>query len=551
MDLLMIHDAIQNGKTIFDLKLRVTYYARVSTGKDAQLHSLKGQVDYYTDYINKNPNWTFVPGYVDEGISGTSIKKRENFLKMMDDAKLGKFDLIVTREISRFSRDTIDSLLCSKQLLSNGVGVFFENDNLNTLMPDAEFRLTIMASLAKEEVRKTSKRVKSGLDHSRNSGKVLGNASILGYDKCDGKLTVNEEQASIVKMIFEQYATENKGLRAISTWLAENGYQNTKGKPYSTSTLKNIIQNIKYKGYYCGNKTTKLAHDMDVVMHIPKEEWIVYKDESGEVVPAIVSEELWDRANEILTNRSRKMSAEDKTSYQNKYAYSGKIICTEHGSAYHRSAYNYKGKSKEVWQCKEYVAHGKKGCTMPVIYTAELNEIMRQIFDMIVQDKDKIIEKMVEVYKSICAKSTIQSDIAKLEVEIGVLEKRQDSLLDLYGDETLTRKNFEKKNNECNVKIEELEKKIEDLKEQQIKNDKLNESMETLRSIITKELNFEDGMDNMLVDKFVDRIEVFKTDKEKEIKLKVYVKPLENKMLPFSIKRNRGKEASVCCEQYT
>ena len=188
---------------------------------------------------------------------------------------------------------------------------------------------------------------------------------------------------------------------------------------------------------------------------------------------------------------------------------------------------------------------------MPVIYTAELNEIMRQIFDMIVQDKDKIIEKMVEVYKSICAKSTIQSDIAKLEVEIGVLEKRQDSLLDLYGDGTLTRKNFEKKNNECNVKIEELEKKIEDLKEQQIKNDKLNESMETLRSIITKELNFEDGMDNMLVDKFVDRIEAFKTDKEKEIKLKVYVKPLENKMLPFSIKRNRGKEASVCCEQYT
>ena len=194
---------------------------------------------------------------------------------------------------------------------------------------------------------------------------------------------------------------------------------------------------------------------------------------------------------------------------------------------------------------------GKKGCSMPVIYTAELNEIMRQIFDMLVQDKDKIIEKMLEVYKSISTKSSLQSDIAKLKVEIKNLEKRKVSLIDLYSDGALSRNDFAKQNNDCNTQIEECEKKIEDLQKEQAKNEKLTESVETLRAVITRELNFEEGMDNSLVDKFIDRIEVYKTDKEKEVRLKVYVKPLENKMLPFKVTRNRGKEASVCCESYT
>ncbi|MEF9976874.1 MAG: recombinase family protein, partial [Oscillospiraceae bacterium] len=157
-----IRNELQNGKSIYDLKLRVTYYARVSTDKDEQLHSIKNQIDYYEEYIRANTNWTFVNGYIDEGLSGTSVAKRESFLRMIDDAKLKKFDFIITKEISRFSRNTMDSINYTQQLLSFGVGVLFQSDNINTLMPDAELRLTIMSSIAQDEVRKISERVKFG-----------------------------------------------------------------------------------------------------------------------------------------------------------------------------------------------------------------------------------------------------------------------------------------------------------------------------------------------------------------------------------------------------
>lgn len=299
MDLYKIGKMLKSGKTIFDLNLRVTYYARVSTEKDAQLHSLKTQVDYYREMIQGNPNWTFVEGYVDEGISGASLGKRESFMKMMDDARDGKFDLIITRDLARFSRNTVDSLQCAQQLLHYGVGVLFVNDVFDTLQADSELRLTIMESIAKEEVRKISERVRRGTEHMVRKGLVLGGSNILGYDKHKGKLVINEKEAEVVRLMFEKYANEGMGLREISTWLAENDYLNKNGNPYAHSTIRNVIRNVKYKGYYCGNKTSKL-HYNDEIRHLPREEWIVYKDETGEIVPAIVSEELWDRANAMM-----------------------------------------------------------------------------------------------------------------------------------------------------------------------------------------------------------------------------------------------------------
>ena len=170
MDIYEIRNALTSGRTIYDLPLRVTYYARVSTDKDEQLHSLSAQVSYYTDFIQRCPNWTFVEGYVDEGLSGTSVKKRECFLRMIEDAHEKKFDFIVTKEISRFSRNTLDSIRYTQELLQCGVGVFFQSDNINTLMPDAELRLTIMSSIAQDEVRKISERVKFGFKRAIPAG---------------------------------------------------------------------------------------------------------------------------------------------------------------------------------------------------------------------------------------------------------------------------------------------------------------------------------------------------------------------------------------------
>ena len=183
MNLFTIRNSLTSGKSIYDLKLRVTFYARVSTDREEQLNSLENQVMYFENFIKKQTNWIFIPGYIDEGISGTSVKKRENFLKMVDDAKKGIFDLILTKEISRFSRNTVDSIQYTQELLSYGVGINFINDNINTFDSDSELRLTIMSSIAQEEVRKLSERVRFGYKRSIEKGIVPGNDNFYGYRK--------------------------------------------------------------------------------------------------------------------------------------------------------------------------------------------------------------------------------------------------------------------------------------------------------------------------------------------------------------------------------
>ena len=162
MQVRKIRSEMRMGRSIFDLPLRVTFYARVSTDKDEQLNSLENQVQYYTELIKSKENWSFVPGYIDEGISGTSTKKRDSFNRMIADARAGRFDFIITKEISRFSRSTLDSIRYTQELLEHDVGVLFQNDNINTLDTDSEFRLVVMAGVAQDEVRKLSERLKFG-----------------------------------------------------------------------------------------------------------------------------------------------------------------------------------------------------------------------------------------------------------------------------------------------------------------------------------------------------------------------------------------------------
>ena len=178
MNLYDIRNCLASGVSIYDLHLNVTYYARVSTDKYDQLNSLENQIAYYEQFIKNNPNWTFIKGYVDEGITGTSTAKRDDFKRMIKDAKNNKFNLIITKEISRFARDTLDSIQYTRKLLEYGVGVLFQYDHINTFNADSELRLTIMASIAQEEVRKLSERVKFGFQMSIDKGNVLGNNSI-------------------------------------------------------------------------------------------------------------------------------------------------------------------------------------------------------------------------------------------------------------------------------------------------------------------------------------------------------------------------------------
>ena len=207
--------ALLKTKSIYDIPLRVTFYARVSSESDEQLNSLGNQITYYEDLIRRNRAWTFVPGYIDEGLSGISTKKRENFNRMIDEAAQDKFDLVITKEISRFARNTLDSIQFTRQLLGYGVGVFFQNDNINTLDEDSELRLSIMSSIAQDELRKLSSRVKFGHQQAIKDSVVLGNSRIFGYVKDGGRLVIDEEQAAMVRELFELYATDEYSMKQI------------------------------------------------------------------------------------------------------------------------------------------------------------------------------------------------------------------------------------------------------------------------------------------------------------------------------------------------
>ncbi len=342
------------------------------------------------------------------------------------------------------------------------------------------------------------------------------------------------------------YATQNIGIRGISAKLDNMGIKNNKGNPFSFSTIKSILTNPKYMGYYCGNKTHKFDYKLHDRKYLDQTEWVMYKDE--ETVPPIVSEEIWQKANYILKGRSEKQSAEDKTSYQNKYAYSGKIICTEHKVPYYRTLYRYSSGNKEVWQCKRYVEKGKEGCTSPSIYTSELDMIIKKAYDEIIVNRSEIIHEMITMYSGLGSQSKIKEDIAKVKMEIDQILKMKDKLLELSINGRLSDDEFERRNNRFNEEIDRLSIRLKELDEDELKNKEITYSVENLRKVIAKEINYDEGLDNKLIESLLEKIEVAKTDKKNEIDLKVYFKVL-TKPFDYKILRER-KNTSVCSLQY-
>lgn len=298
MDLYKVRQELSIGTPLKNIPLRVTYYSRVSTTSEEQKTSLKNQQSYFEEIINKNKNWIYSKGYIDNGITGTSDIKRTSFMKMINDAKENKFDLIITKEISRFSRNTLDSIKYTRELLKNGVGVLFINDNINTILPDSELRLTIMSSLAQDEIRKLSERVKFGMKESIKKGTILGNQKIYGYKKINDKYIINNQQADIINEIYKLYATKNKSLHEIARILKSKNIKTTNNKHFSATALSRLIRNPKYKGYYVGGKCEVIDYMTKKVKLIPKNKWIMYKD--YEKFPPIISEYLWNKANKRL-----------------------------------------------------------------------------------------------------------------------------------------------------------------------------------------------------------------------------------------------------------
>ena len=519
MDIRRIRAELAMGRAFFDLPLRVTFYARVSTDQDEQLNSLENQVQYYTELIKGKKNWTFVPGYIDEGISGTSTRKRDDFNRMIRDAKAGLFDFIITKEISRFSRSTLDSIKYTQELLENGVGVFFQNDNINTLDTDSEFRLVIMAGVAQDEVRKLSERLKFGFRQAIKNGHILGNDKLYGYDKKDCVLTINEEEAEIVRIVFDLYANKRYGTRKISQELLKMGYTSREGNAFNVLTIRHMLENPKYKGWYCGNKTQNIDYRTKKKAFLEVSEWVMYPDPT---VPAIVSEELWDRANSLYKERRKEMmSKSGGASYHNRYPYSTKIICEEHGTTFHRQVLTSAKGSKEVWLCKVYRQQGKAACSAPQIRSSELDQIMAEIFTEMVKDKDAIIDSLVTVITKVPKEIDFERMLTQAEGGIVSTKQKKDRLLDLYVAGAITIEEFKERNDGLNDQLKEQESQLAAIRQGQSRAGTQELDIDAIRKELGAQLRFENGINTALVTAILDKVIVKKDSSKKNIHLDI------------------------------
>ncbi len=524
MDLYTIRNELNKGIPLTSIKLRVTDYARVSTDHLEQKKSLQNQVEHFEQYIKENPNWIYVPGYVDDGITGTSDIKRDHFMKMIEDARRGKFDLIVTKEISRFSRNTLDSIRYTRELLSYGVAVLFVNDNINTAMPDSELRLTIMASMAQDEVRRLSERVKFGMNRAIERGEILGNDLLYGYkkDKNTNTLYIIDEEAKVVRKIFELYAIEKLSLSQISKILNREGIRTGQNKKWCISTISRMIENPKYKGYYCAKKSETIDYMTKKIKHFTKDDWIMYEDKKR--IPPIVEDVLWNRANHRLMERKKDfmLRRENKHIYQNRYLYSAKIYCATHHTVFHRRVFR-KNKKDITWVCSLYLRKGKSFCDSPNIRESELDVIFNDLISKFHIDVNEVARILMNYYRPLEEDTEIDDGIQEIEREINQVKAKKDKLLELSLQGSISNLEFCERNNQFNEKIRRLEKDLRRLKKEQEELKKNGNLTRGLVNILKQKVQSKTIFDKF-ISLFLDRMIVSHMDNDKKrMELKVFL----------------------------
>ena len=469
------------------MKRKVAIYARVSTEHEAQLSALDNQVQYYDGILKQHPDWILYDRYIDEGITGTSTKKRKNFMRMMEDAKVGRFDLIVTREVSRFARNTVDTLQETRKLKKIGVEVYFTEDNIWTFNDeDGELKLTIMATLAQNESKKTSQRVKAGQMISFQNGVFYGTGNILGYNKVGKDLVVNEEQAEIVKFIYSEYLS-GKGTVKIADELTKMEAQTSMGLTnWSASYVSRVLRNPFY---------------------------------SGTIVP-LVSKEDFKKVQQIMDSHSKpiKVGRRQATGVP-RNIWSKKLVC-ECGSNFNRKIY-HKNKNDTTY-C--YVCYNKKNrpksrfkeaCGMKEVQEWKLQYMAEYIFRNLTQNPDNRKQLFERLMKGVDIDAhpeiKIRQRIDKLNQLIEKENEKFDRLIDTYLDKTIDinlydmfQKKLSSRIEKYKIEIIELEKKCKSIEPLEVRIENAKKSIRRLLDI-----NY-NGVDDKIIEEFVERIIVHK-----------------------------------------
>jgi len=465
---------------------KVCAYCRVSTDKDDQTNSLENQKRFFESYINRNHEWELVNIYVDEGISGTSVKRRKAFNQMIEDAENKAFDMILTKEISRFARNTLDSIYYTRKLKELGIGVIFMTDNINTLDADSELRLTIMSSIAQEESRKISERVKWGQKRQMEKGVVFGNR-IFGYIIKNGKISVNPKEAEIVRLIFDLYLNENMGLYTLCKELQTRGIPTPSGKiTWNNPSLHAILKNEKYIGILKQKKSITT----DFLNHRRKvndnDDYIIIENNHE----PIIDKQTFD--NVQLELERRRSYKPEKSKYSSRHVWSGKLECAYCKSKFRRRKNNRKSpKPQFIWQCTTGVIYGKQkevqgqliGCNCKFVHENYLEKMLIDVINNLAFNKDNVTSAVKAALKEVIQNddTDISSDILK---DIEKIEKKKKKLIDLFYEDGITKAEFKKLNDENNRQIEILQNKLDDIKKSSEEINKLQDIFETVENIM-------------------------------------------------------------------
>lgn len=449
-------------------KYKVCAYARVSTDKDDQINSYESQCKYFEDYIRQHEDWVFVGIYADEGITGTSTKKRKQFQKMIRDAESGDIDLILTKEVSRFARNTVDTLTYTRELKRHGVYVIFVNDNINTADNDGELRLSIMATIAQDESRKTSERVKWGQKRRMEQGVVFGR-DLIGYTVKGGKLYLNEKEAEIVRTVFHKYTNEGKGTHVIARELSEQGMIPKRVKRWSNVVILRMLKNEKYVGDLCQKKTYTpdfLTHDKKY--NFGEEEIIYIKDHHPDI--AIISRELWDKTQIEIKKRSP--SNERKVKYSNRYWCSGKLVCGECDSSFVSRVKNLlNGDTYRAWRCIQSANHGLPkidrqgnsiGCNSKSINDKTLRILVSYAVNLIIINKKQIKQELIQSIENVISMQCVDIDKNSINEKIETLKQKKLKIIDLATDGMISAQDMKVQNDLYTEQIDSLQKQIID-----------------------------------------------------------------------------------------
>lgn len=456
---------------------KVAIYGRVSTEHEAQLSALENQLQWYDDQVRYHPNWTVCERYIDEGITGTQAKKRPAFLRMIEDAKNGKFDLIVTREVCRFARNVVDTLVVTRELKGIGVEVFFIDDNIWTMDGDGELRLSLMATLAQEESRKTSERVKAGQKISRDNGVLYGNGNILGYDRVGETYVINEEQAETVRMIFDLYL-QGYGSMKIAGILTEQKRKTASGLvKWSVSNIMRAIKNATYTGTKCYNKSR--SNNFLEQKRINNLDMSTYEYVEGDF-PAIVSQEVWDKAQKIRESRMKpSLVSTSKTTHSkrdSKDIWVNKLRCSC-GSSFRKDKWHTKldGKISYGYQCYNQINNGNKKkraalgldtegyCDIKMITDWKLDFMAKELLEHLWQDRKASVLIAIDLIKRYYKDDRLnenQHDAVSVKAKIDKAQTRLTNLIAMRADGELSKEEYQTMRMPIDAEIQQLQEKL-------------------------------------------------------------------------------------------